>query len=131
MKTHRYGGSVHHVWTSRKYMVFSLGLGQKKKKKKNFKCQEFQMSRMSNLSYILCPWLTDWPINQIVEITQIQIVKISIKLSKCKSNCQNINQIVKLSQYQMSYVISVCRLTQRIDCVLIFSIFHTYNNYAI
>ena len=33
-------------------------------------------------------------------------------------------ETVKLSQYQMSCVIRVCRLTQRIDCVLIFSIFY-------
>ena len=56
-----------------------------------------------------------------------QIVKMSIKLSKCQSNYQNVNQnvnqIVKLSQYQMSCIIRVCRLSQRIDCVLIFSIF--------
>ena len=49
-------------------------------------------------------------------------------MSKCQnikmSNCQNVNQIVKLSQYQMSCIIRVCcRLSQRIDCVLIFSIF--------
>ena len=40
-----------------------------------------------------------------------QIVKMSIKFSICQSNCQNVNQIVKLSQYQMSCVIRVCRLT--------------------
>ena len=44
---------------------------------------------------------------------QCQIVRMS--------NCQN----VKLSQYQMSCIIRVCRLIQRIDCVLIFSIFGT------
>ena len=43
----------------------------------------------------------------------------NIKLSKC----QIVNQIVKLSQYQMSCIIRVCRLTQRIDCVLFFRIF--------
>ena len=39
------------------------------------------------------------------------------------STCQNVNQIVKSLQYQMSCIIRVCRLSQRIDCVLIFRIF--------
>ena len=38
-----------------------------------------------------------------------QIVKMSITFSKCQSNCQNVSQIVKLSQYQMTCVIRVCR----------------------
>ena len=58
--------------------------------------------------------------------------KLSIKLSKCQSNCQYVNQIVnmsiKLSKCQSNCQIVtisnvMCRLTQRIDCVLIFSIF--------
>ena len=52
----------------------------------------------------------------------------NVKISKCQnikmSNCQNFNLSIKLSQYQMSCIIRVCRLSQRIDCVLIFSIFH-------
>ena len=51
----------------------------------------------------------------------------NVKLSNCQnvklSKFQSVNQIVKLSQYQMSCIIRVCRLSQRIDCVLIFSIF--------
>ena len=50
-------------------------------------------------------------------------VKMSIKLSNCQmSNCQ----IFKLSKQnvKLSCIIRVCRLTQRINCVLIFSIFH-------
>ena len=50
----------------------------------------------------------------------------NVKLSKCQivNNVKLSNfQIVKLSQYQMSCIIRVCRLTQRIDCVVIFSIF--------
>ena len=63
---------------------------------------------------------------QNVKISKCQTVKISncknVKLSKCQIvKCQN----VKLSQYQMSCIIRVCRLTQRIDCVLIFSIFYS------
>ena len=62
---------------------------------------------------------------------QCKIVKMSkcqnVRMSECQnvrmSKCQIVNQIVKLSQYQMSFIIRVCRLTQRIDCVLIFSIF--------
>ena len=55
-------------------------------------------------------------------------------MSKCKnfkmsdsqiikmSNCQNVKLSIKLSQYQMSCIISVCRLTLRINCVMIFNV---------
>ena len=58
-----------------------------------------------------------------------QMVKMSIELLKCQSNCQNANQIVKMSIklsncHNIKYIVlSVCRLSQRIDCVLIFIIF--------
>ena len=50
-----------------------------------------------------------------------QIVKISIKLWKCKSNCQNINQIVTIPNVS---VIRACGLGWRIDYIVIFSILY-------
>ena len=127
---------------------------------KNVKCQQFQMSTMSNVkmstvkiseccdlhrSVEICSDLLRSPqicqdlprpikispdqsrspqINQDVN----QIVKLStmsncpnVQMSWCQQcqqyqivkllNCQIVNQIVKLSKYQMSCIIRVCRLT--------------------
>ena len=59
---------------------------------KNVKCTQCQMSTMSNVNNVKC---------QLCQMSIMsnfnQIVKMSIKLSKCQSNCQNVNQIVNMS----------------------------------
>ena len=94
----------------------------------NVKCQQYQMSTMSTMprSVEICPdQLKSYDISLIMSKSQPNCqnanqiikmsIKLSIKLSKCQSNYQNVNQnvnqIVKLSQYQMSCVIRVCRLS--------------------
>ena len=94
----------------------------------NVKCQQCQMSTMSNVNNVKCQQCQMSTIPNVNNVNNAQIcrdlprsikvlwhqsdnVKKSTKLSKCQSNYQNVNQIVKLSQYQMSCVIRVCRLT--------------------
>ena len=81
------------------------------------KCQHCQMSTMQ------CQMSTKSNLPRSVEICPDQsrsyeICQMSTKLSKCQPNCQNVNQIVKLSQYQMSCVIRVCRFNLAHQCFL-------------
>ena len=86
-------------------------------------CHIFKLSKSQNVKIFKCQ---QCQIVNNVNCQQCEIVN-HVKLSKCQivklSKCQIANEIIKSSQYQMSRIIRVCRLTQRIDCVLIFSIF--------
>ena len=71
----------------------------------NFKCQEFQMSRMSKVKNVKCQQcqmskmstITNLP--RYVEICpdQSRFYEICLIMSQCQPNCQNVNQIVKMS----------------------------------
>ena len=75
------------------------------------------MSTMSNVNNVKFSTMSNCQQCQVVKLSAMPNCKIvnNVKLSNF--------QIVKLSQYQMSCIIRVCRLTQRIDCVLFFRIF--------
>merc|ERR1712218_600695 len=86
----------------------------------NVKCQQCQMSTMSNVNnvkYQQCQMSTMSNLPRSVEICPDQLrsyknqsdnVKMSTKLSKCLSNYQNVNQIVKMS-IEMSIKLSKCK----------------------
>ena len=90
-------------------------------------CQILKMSKSHNVNNVKLSTLSNCQQYQIVNNVKLSNVKCQIlKLSNCQkikmsksSNCQN----VKLSQYQMSCIIRVCGLGQRIDYIVIFSIF--------
>ena len=78
----------------------------------NVKCQQCQMSTMSNVNNFKCQMSTISNVKYVKYVKSAQIcwdptrsIKIlflwdlsdNVKMSKCQPNCQNINQIVKIS----------------------------------
>ena len=68
----------------------------------NVKCQQSQQSQMSTMSNLprsveICPNLLNLPRSVKIQLDQSRSYEICLIMSKCQPNCQNVNQIVKIS----------------------------------